>query len=195
MILPCLDWVLLRSFENLLIRLSLTVFKIIKYQSVTCEILYIYRDNLKLYIIINVTKYYVYGIILMLISTILLSCRYVNVNVNGSYRGLYSYYYATKKEFPKLLVQTDTIKNICELVSEDRSKVYVVNGDQLMNCTKKYQFTLIYLWDINCKSGICYPLNFIQQQCDLNNIELFVVAQYYNGIPMGEDHFINRPIY
>lgn len=116
-------------------------------------------------------------------------------SINGNFQGLYSYYDKTKSENPNLLVETDSIINICEIEKKETPKVYIINGKDLKECIKKFDDLLIYIWSPKCKSKFCYPLNVLQQNCNNNKIELIVVSEYYDNELMQIEYGINKPIF
>ena len=117
------------------------------------------------------------------------SCR-----INGSLRGLTSYYEKTKKESPNLISNPDPRLMICELKSDDVPKVYPINDVQLKECLKEKDVSLIYIWSPNCRSKSCSSLHAVQEKCDEENIELFVVAEYYDRSKMQINYELKRPV-
>jgi len=109
-------------------------------------------------------------------------------------QGLYSYYDKVQGQKPNLIIKSEKV--ICLIKQIDKPKIYVVNGKEIKNCienTKKD--ALVYIWGPKCKSKICYPLNIIQSECDENNIELYIVAEYYDSELMDIHYNIKNPIY
>lgn len=121
---------------------------------------------------------------------LLSSCR-----INGSFQGLYSYYNKSKKTTPDLFLTPTSTNSICTLVNSDNAKVYVINGTQLKNCLEKEKDAIVYIWGPKCKSKICYPLETLQRECDENNIELYIVAEYYDSNLMSFIYNIQNPIF
>ena len=131
---------------------------------------------------------------LTLLVSLLLCCS-CGIKINGSLRGLYSYYNQTKAESPELLVRPGKSISICSLKPGTVSTVYIINADRLRECLKQHDKAVVYIWNINCGSEFCYPLNIMQQACDANGIELYVVARYYDSKPMKEFNATERPIF
>lgn len=129
-----------------------------------------------------------YRILLVLILVLYASCK-----INGSLQGLYSYYNKVNKAKPNLLVKPKT--SICELKPAKTPKVYVVKGQDLKSCISSKKNVLVYIWGPKCKSDICYPLNPLQTICDENNVELLVLAEYYDAELMDEQYNLQRPIF
>jgi hypothetical protein len=114
-----------------------------------------------------------------------------SINVNG----LYSNYKRTIKESStKFKLAKDSA--VC-YSKENSSKeiIYITNGTILKKCIRKNKKTLIYVWSPNCKSKYCIPLEIIQQKCNENNIELFVVAEYYDTIKMNYNYDLKNNIF
>ena len=127
-----------------------------------------------------------------LISVLLLtfSCR-----INGNFKGLYSYYNKSKKSNPDLFVIPDKAKSICNLTKPNIPKVYIINGMNLKKCFQNKKDIILYIWGPNCKSKICYPLEILQRECDENDIELYIVAEYYDAELMEIIYNIQNPIF
>lgn len=123
--------------------------------------------------------------IILLLS--LTSCK-----INGSFQGLYSYYHSTKKAKPSLIEKYDAAK-ACQF--ENHKKVIVIHHEDLKNCLKQNHKSLIYIWKPKCKSEFCYALNSVQNRCLQNNIELFVVAEYYDAALMDTDYLLKKPLF
>jgi hypothetical protein len=114
-------------------------------------------------------------------------------SINGSFQGLYSYYNKTNKIAPQL-IQAPKYP-ICNLIQPDTPIIYIVNGIQLKGCVEQFKKSLVYIWRPKCSSRICIPLERIQLFCQKNNIELFIVAEYYDFEKMTLKHSISRPIF
>lgn len=131
----------------------------------------------------------------ILLIFLIFLCASCSISIKGSFRGLYSYYKTTKKESPDLLVKADTIQSICDLKQSTPSKVYVINAEQLKKCIGQYDKAAVFIWNINCKGSYCYSPDLLQQYCNDKNIELFIVAKYYDSKPMQFKYNIERPIF
>lgn len=127
---------------------------------------------------------------ILLISALLLfllnSCH-----ISGSFKGLYSYYNKTKKESPDLLLKSST--DICSLTYS--SNVYIINGQNLKNCLKQEDKSMVFIWAPKCTSRVCIPLDVVQEYCTKNHITLSVVAEYYDSELMKKVYNIKKPIF
>lgn len=123
----------------------------------------------------------------VLFLLILNSCK-----INGSFQGLYSYYKVTKKTNPELFV-TDGIH--CELKNVGIPKVYLTNGFQLKKCINTAEYAVVYLWSPKCTSIQCIPLEIIASKCKNEQIQLSIVAQYYDADTMSKTYNIEEPIF
>ena len=115
--------------------------------------------------------------------------------VNGSFQGLFSYYSRTKSQNPDLLIKPDPSASICGISKPDSPRVYVINGMDLKNCLKSMDKALIYTWAPKCKGKFCYPLNSLQKKCDLKDISLFIVAEYYDTELLQVNYQTKKPIF
>ncbi|GGW75501.1 hypothetical protein DFQ11_1254 [Winogradskyella epiphytica] len=132
-----------------------------------------------------------------IITIILLNMLFLNTScgIKGGFQGLYSYYNKSKKINPNLFIIPDPLKTICELTKSDTAKVYLINGKDLKKCLDKKQDVIVYIWGPKCKSKICYPLDILQEMCNENNIELYIVAEYYDVKLMEINYNIENPIF
>lgn len=121
---------------------------------------------------------------------LLSSCK-----IQGSFQGLYSYYNKVKKENPDLIIENTSY--ICELKQEVKPKVFVITGTQLKKCIEENQQQdyLVYIWKPKCRGQFCYSLDLLQRTCNVKNINLYIVAEYYDGILMLENYHIQNPIF
>jgi len=115
--------------------------------------------------------------------------------IQGSFQGLSSYYSQTKSKNPGLLLRPDDSISICKIRKPDSARVYIINGNILRDCVTKKDKAIIYIWAPKCKSRFCYSLNSVQQKCDLKNIELFIVAEYYDNELMQINYKTEHPVF
>jgi hypothetical protein len=127
---------------------------------------------------------------------IFFNCLIISFNscsINGTMQGLYSYYSKTSEIFP--LIIKKPFSSICDIYQKDTSFIYTINGIEIKSCIKKIKRTLLYLWKPKCTSDNCLSLGKVQEYCNENNIELFIVAEYYDYETMKILHLIKRPIF
>ena len=128
--------------------------------------------------------------VLFLIFTISIASSCV---IDGSFRGLYSYYKITKKEHPTFIQRPGS--NLCNLTSSDSIIVYKINGNELKKCLKAESKSLVYFWNPNCSAPVCVPPNYAQEYSNYNNLNLFIVAIYYEYNKMTVNYELVRPIF
>jgi len=132
--------------------------------------------------------------LLLILSTSLFSS--CSIKLKGSFRGLYSYYKKTVKENPDLLVRADRLVNICEIkFDEKKPKIYMINGKMLKKCIAEHDKAIVYMWATNCKGRFCYSPQILQRECNAKNVELFIVAEYYDNEPMQMNYFTEHPVF
>lgn len=130
-----------------------------------------------------------------IISTIVVLSIISSCTIKGSFRGLYSYYKTTNRESPDLLRKAKP-DSVCYYTNENgNSKVIIVTGLDIKKCISKSKEALVYIWRPNCSSQICLPLEIVQNYCNSKNIDLFIVAEYYDSKKMQIKWNIKRPIY
>jgi hypothetical protein len=116
--------------------------------------------------------------------------------MTGSFRGLNSYYKKSFKENPSIYSKLESFQSICEVNKKNaKTNVIIINGKHLNDCIKTTNKALIYRWGSKCKSTICYPPEIVQSVCNSENIQLFVVAEYYDNEAMMIDYAIDKPIF
>lgn len=120
---------------------------------------------------------------------------FCSCSINGSFQGLYSYYDKTKSYNPDLLVKPSAVNPLCQLKQGSPPRILVVDGVSLKTCINTAEKAVVYIWSPKCKSKNCYPLDLLQQKTNTRNINLFIVAEYYDGELMSLNYKINRPIY
>jgi hypothetical protein len=59
------------------------------------------------------------------------------------------------------------------------SLIYFISGVQMNKLLKDRPNVLVYTWAPDCSSESCYLLSAVQQYCFKNNIELFIVTEYF----------------
>lgn len=129
----------------------------------------------------------------LFIVIILIFCT--ECSINGGFQGLYSYYSKTKSKNAQLLIKPSISTPICEINKSDTPKVYIINGINLKGCIKTTDKAIVYIWAPKCKGEFCYPLNSLQQKCNIKNMTLFIVAEYYDNELMEINYKINKPIF
>jgi hypothetical protein len=125
---------------------------------------------------------------------ILLFVFFSSCAIKGNFKGLYSYFNETQKEMPNLFIKLDSSDTLLFNTSIEKNKIYIINGIHLKKCLTKKNKSIVYFWDLNCKSKICYPLELIQAHCKKNNLSLFVVAEYYDAKIMSNEFEIDNNI-
>ncbi len=136
----------------------------------------------------KITKFILSIIICLTFTT---SCA-----IKGNFKGLYSYYKKTESANPNLFLKSIKIDSLCLYTYENlKSKIVIINGNDLKKCISQKELALVYFWNPNCKSKICYPLELVENYCSSRNIDLFIVAEYYDLDQMQVSHNIKRPIF
>ncbi|HLP96023.1 MAG TPA: hypothetical protein VK168_18400 [Saprospiraceae bacterium] len=127
------------------------------------------------------------------IAFFLLLFTCANCSIKGSFQGLYSYYDKTKLKAPNL-IQKPTLP-LCNLIQQDTPVIFAINGIDLKDCVKNFEKSVVYIWKPKCSSEICISPKELQRFCDTKNIELFIVAEYYDYGNMTLNFPTKRPIF
>lgn len=129
--------------------------------------------------------------LIYIVSFFLFSSCAIRINL----KGLYGYYQKTKTESPHLLYKVTDLDSVSKNKRDSlNTKVLVVNGKTLKKYFEKNKKALIFIWGPRCSSQICFPPEILQSTCDSKNIELYIVAEYYDSEKMKINYNIKRPI-
>lgn len=111
-----------------------------------------------------------YRLIVLLLITILSSC------ISGSFKGLTNGY---KSENDNLTIRFDGANTFNK--KNNKNIIYATNGIDLQERLAQNDKSMVYFWSVNCHSDVCAPLFVVQRLCDKNNIELYIVLDYYDS--------------
>lgn len=128
-------------------------------------------------------------LLVLLLLIFIASCT-----IKGDFKGLYSYFRDTQNKRPDLFITLDSSDTLNLNSAKENNKIYIINGLQLKKCLRSNNKSIVYFWDLNCKSKICYPLELIQAHCKKNNLSLFVVATYYDAEIMSFNYELDKNI-
>ena len=131
----------------------------------------------------------------VILFTVVALVFWTGCTINGSFQGLYSYYSRIRAKNPDLLIKPDASASICGINKPDSPRVYIINGINLKKCLKTNERAVIYIWSPKCKGKFCYPLNSLQNKCDLKGISLFIVAEFYDSELMQVSYQTKKPIF
>lgn len=110
--------------------------------------------------------------------------------------GVFSYYKRTTADSPHIFEGSCKELDVkCQQRCQAPPRVVVVNGIELSACLSDKSECIVYLWAPRCQGVYCYSLNELQKECDRRGLELFVVAEYYDGKLMDQDYGLSRPIF
>lgn len=126
--------------------------------------------------------------VLLYSALILSSCT-----INGSFQGLRSYYPDSVEAKPNLFVHLDQGQSICNNSEQYNNKVVVTIAAQLEECLLNER-SIVYVWGPKCHSASCKGLNESQLLSDSADVDLFVVAEYYDAELMDLNYRIDHPI-
>lgn len=120
--------------------------------------------------------------------SILASC-----SIEGSFRGLYSYYKVTEKNHPSFIQSPGS--EMCSIKSSEPIVVYTINGHELKNCLQSESYAVVYFWSPSCPAEVCIPPNYFQEYCNTHNFEGYIVALYYDYEKMAINYNLDKPIF
>lgn len=117
------------------------------------------------------------------------------VSVTAELKGLYSYQNKTNRVYPGLLKRQPLDAPLCTISKTAAPQVIISNGKQLRECLLRSERAVLYIWKPLCKSEFCYAINVVQRECSKKKIDLYIVAEYYDGPTMNQDYQIDRPLF
>lgn len=97
--------------------------------------------------------------------------------IQGTLQGLFTYQRPYVREMPGLF--SKVVDCDSSTIDYKPKKVLVLNGNTLRNCISGKR-DVIYIWPPRCHSELCIPLNLLQRRCEDLNVNLYIVAQYYD---------------
>lgn len=130
----------------------------------------------------------------MKIYIVLLILLFNSCAIKGNFAGLYSYYHKMQAQKPNFYVAYNSGTSVCDLPRPHQPQVYLTRGLDLKKCLNTSSKTVVYIWGPKCKSKICIPLELLQQKCRAQNIDLYVVAEYYDNEQMDYNYPLTHPI-
>lgn len=83
----------------------------------------------------------------------------------------------------------------CELIKTDVPRVYMINGKSLKECIAANDSAIVYIWDINCRSTLCYSPDIVSTACHDKDVDLYIVAEYYDSEPMSINYNTEKPMF
>ena len=83
--------------------------------------------------------------------------------------------------------------NFCDLKYNDT--IYSIKGEELKSCLASHKESMVYLWAPFCPSESCLSIGAVQDYCDTNNLELFVVMEKYDAEIIGLQRNPKRPYF
>ena len=126
---------------------------------------------------------------IILIFGFLSSCI---VHYPSDIRGIYSYYRVTEKEHPNFIQRPES--NLCEKESEEPFIIYRIRANELKACLVKSTKSIVYFWSPNCSAPVCIPPNYAQEYSSRQNVDLLIIATYYDYQKMNYDYNLDRPL-
>ncbi len=125
----------------------------------------------------------------LIIFTILFSSCVVHVSLGG----LFGYQNKIVKANPKIFYYLPDSSKYNDVIPSDSTKVVITNGFKIKESLKHYKNTLVYIWSPNCTHN-CTSLTILNNLCDSLNINLIIVAEYYDESKMNRNYSLKKPI-
>lgn len=119
------------------------------------------------------------------------SCNINILDIDASTKGVFGHMDRIEKSNPNLIKEYKA--SICSL--EYATKILSINGEQLNECLKQLDYTLIYIWGPLCKSQVCISPELFEQTANSLGVEYYIVLEYYEIKSITENYNISRPIF
>lgn len=72
----------------------------------------------------------------------------------------------------------------------------MINGQQLLNCLQvNNKASLVYIWDLNCKSDNCVNINYFLNFCKSKNIQPYIIVEYLLEEDLTYYHSLDTKLY
>jgi len=110
-------------------------------------------------------------------------------SIDGTLQGLTSYYNKTAKRDLAISTPQELCPN-----SYETNDVLLYNGTDLLKCLSTKKSALVFIWAPNCKGRYCYRLQRLQALSDESNLELYVVAEYFDYEKMKLDYGLKNKL-
>ncbi len=114
------------------------------------------------------------NIIKMILILLLPGCGIILINENN-YRNL--------SDSDKIILKPFDPDIVSRKVDNDQFFIYEINSNDILNCSKKYQFTWVHLWRPFCPNEHCQNLNYLLNTVNAfksHDIELLLVSESYD---------------
>lgn len=124
----------------------------------------------------------------LLIVSIFFSCNLIKIETPD----------AVSTAYPKFIKESQmkvefNSNNICYKLYNDT--IYAVKGAELKSCLINQRSAMVYLWSPFCKSESCLSIGAVQDYCNENNYELFVLLETYDAEIIDVQKSPTRPYY
>lgn len=117
------------------------------------------------------------------------------ITIKGQLKGLYSYFDKTNRLYPGLLLNPGSETLVCGIEPTEQPKIVIVNGKQIKDCIAQSENAVFYFWSPLCTSEYCYAVDVVQRECTKKKLDLYVVAEYYDGNKMNMNYKTDHPIF
>ncbi len=119
-------------------------------------------------------------LLLLLLLIVCFGCR-----IRGNFNGLYSDNHKYTDSY---------VLNNCS--ESDNSVISLINGQQLLNCLQvNNKASLVYIWDLNCKSDNCVNINYFLNFCKSKNIQPYIIVEYLLEEDLTYYHSLDTKLY
>ncbi|MDA9066724.1 hypothetical protein N9K26_02860 [Flavobacteriales bacterium] len=129
-----------------------------------------------------------FSLAILIFITLLFSCKLIKIETPGSISNTY----------PKFLKESNLkVKfnetDICNKVYNDT--VYALKGSELKTCLADVKKAIVYIWSPFCKSDACLSIGAVQDYCNENGYDLFVVLETYDSEIINVQRSPTRPYF
>jgi hypothetical protein len=109
-------------------------------------------------------------------------------------RGLVSNSQRAKKEAPEFIQSLDYSTSVGTANYREEQPVRVVQAKDIKACITRQSKILIYQWAPHCKSNGCYLPDVLQTWCTENEVDLYLIAEYYDWAYLLKPYGLEKPI-
>ena len=106
-------------------------------------------------------------------------------------QGLFNYQNKIRNSNPELFKSDSQTTENCTFTYS--KQIELINGKTPKRCLESK--SLVYIWKPNCHGKFCYSLNIILEICNEKEIELYIVAEYYDAEKLSLGYKIDKNIF
>lgn len=98
------------------------------------------------------------------------------------------------REAPELMESTKNSPPLCTATYQEKRPLQIIVAQDLKNCLKDNSKAIVYKWSTRCKGDACYLPDVLQAWCTEQEIDLYVIAEFYDHAYIKRPYKLEKPI-